>query len=109
MPRPLSRSVRPGGAKVTDVYHTIVCRHQVEIEVRPASAEVHFADDWTANPAGKQARFEAAVFNSDQGCLWEVHQRDGSPGLGSIDGTGLYMAPPKGGVPSGTTEVIVAT
>ncbi len=95
--------------RITDVYHRIVCRHQVEIEVWPPRAEVHFADDWTANPAGKQVRFEATVINSDQGVLWDVHQPDGSPGLGSIDATGLYTPPSKGFIAGGTTEIVVAT
>jgi hypothetical protein len=95
--------------RITDVYHRIVCRHQVEVEVWPPRAEVHFLDDWTANPADKQVRFEASVLNSDQGVLWEVHQPDGSPGLGTIDVTGLYTPPAKSFTASGATELIVAT
>jgi hypothetical protein len=97
------------GESVTDIYHRIECRHQVEIEVWPPRAEIHFGDDWTANPIDTQTRFEALVFNSDQGYLWEVRDVDGSPGHGQIDASGLYRAPPKGVLPSGHTEIIVAT
>lgn len=105
---------RPGAHRfparhTVDVYHRVVCRHQVEIEVWPPRAEVHFADDWTANPVGTQTRFEATVYNSNQGYLWEVRAPDGSPGQGTIDVSGLYRAPPKGALQSGATEIIVAT
>ena len=80
---------------VTDVYHRVVCRHQVEIEVWPPRAEIHFVDDWTANPIDTQARFEATVYNSNQGYLWEVRALDGSPGQGTIDISGLYRAATK--------------
>ena len=95
--------------RVTDVYHHIECRHRVEIEVWPPRVEIHFGDDWTANPIDTQTRLEALVFNSDQGHLWEVRHLDGSPGQGTIDASGLYRAPPKGALASGFTEVVVAT
>jgi hypothetical protein len=95
--------------RVIDVHHRVVCRHQIEIEVWPPRAEVHFSDDWTANPVGTQTRFEATVYNSSQGYLWEVRALDGSPGQGTIDISGLYRAPPKGALQNGATEVIVAT
>jgi hypothetical protein len=91
------------------VYHHIVCRHQVEIEVWPPRAEVNFRDEWTANPIDTQVRFEAKVYNSDQGYLWEVRDINGNPGLGTIDAAGVYHAPPKGALASGTTEIVVAT
>jgi hypothetical protein len=94
---------------VTDVFHHIVCRHQVEIEVWPSRVELNFRDEWTANPIDTQTRFDALVYNSDQGHLWEVRNPDGGPGQGTIDASGLYRAPPKGALPSGFTEVIVAT
>jgi hypothetical protein len=96
-------------ARVTDIYHRIECRQQVEIEVWPARAELSFGDDWTANPISTQTRFEAIVYNSDQGYLWEVRALDGNPGLGTIDASGVYRAPPKGSLPNGFTEIIVAT
>lgn len=94
---------------VTDVHHHIVCRHQVEIEVWPPRAEVHFRDDWTANPATAQVRFEAQVYNSSQGYTWDVRDIAGGPGQGTIDASGLYHAPGKGALASGTTELVVAT
>ena len=94
---------------VTDVYHHIICRHQVEIEVWPPRAEVHFRDDWTANVATAQVRFEAQVYNSSQGYVWDVRDINGGPGQGTIDASGLYRAPPKGGLASGTTELVVAS
>jgi hypothetical protein len=103
-----SRFARPNGRTI-DVHHHVVCRHQVEIEVWPPRAEIHFGDDWTANPAATQARFEAIVYNSNQGHLWEVRALDGNPGAGGIDESGLYRAPAKGALPSGFTEIVVAT
>ncbi|MGZ3273623.1 MAG: hypothetical protein ACXU82_00035 [Caulobacteraceae bacterium] len=92
-----------------DVRRQVVCKHQVEIEVWPARAEVGFADDWTANPATTQVRFEAQVYNSGQGHTWSVRALDGSVGQGSVDASGLYRAPAKGSLVSGTTELVVAT
>ncbi len=105
------RHHRPGRHRggVTDVYHQVICRHQVEIEVWPPRAEVHFRDDWTANPATTEVRFEAQVYNSTQGFLWEVRDIHGGPGQGTIDAGGLYRAPPKGGLANGTTELVIAT
>ena len=91
------------------VHHHVVCRHQVEIEVWPPRGEVHFRDDWTANPASAQIRFEAQVYNSSQGFTWDVRGMGGGPGQGTIDASGLYRAPPKGALASGTTELVVAT
>jgi hypothetical protein len=105
------RPHRPAGpvTRVTDVYHRITSRHQVEIEVQPPRAQVHFADGSTANPADTQTRFEAIVYNSDQGYFWEVRDLAGNPGMGTIDASGLYRAPAKGLLANGTTEIIVAT
>lgn len=94
---------------VTDVYHRVVCRHQVEIEVWPPRAAIHFKDDWTANPIDTQTRFEAIVYNSNQGHLWEVRALDGGSGQGTIDASGVYQAPPKGSLVNGFTEIVVAT
>lgn len=106
MPRPgyRGRWRSPAGVR-----RQVVCKHQVEIEVWPARAEVRFGDDWTADPATTQVRFEATVYNSSQGYTWSVRSMDGSAGQGSIDASGLYSAPPKGGLSSGTTELVVAT
>jgi hypothetical protein len=107
--RPFGRRFAGPNERVTDVYHRVICRHQVEIEVWPPRAEVHFHDDWTANPIDTQTRFEAIVYNSNQGHLWEVRDINGNPGLGTIDASGLYQAPPKGALANGHTEVVVAT
>lgn len=94
---------------VTDVCHHLLCRHQVEIEVSPPQVELTFADERWSNPINSQCRFEAALYNSREGALWAVYDLDGSPGQGSIDGNGLYSAPDKGALPSGFTEVVVAS
>ena len=108
--RPLPhRPVGKSPSRVTDVYHSVTCRHQVEIEVWPPRAEVRFANDATANPADMHLRFEATIYNSDQGVLWEVRDPAGNPGKGSIDAAGLYRAPPKGAIPNGTTDIVIAT
>src|ERR1700709_2779865 len=78
----------------------VVSKHQVEIEVWPARAEVRFGDDWTADPATTQTRFAAQVYNSGQGYSWSGRARDGSVGQGSIDASGLYRPPPKGALAS---------
>jgi|WetSurMetagenome_2_1015567.scaffolds.fasta_scaffold293533_1 hypothetical protein len=91
-------------------HHRIVCRHQIEIEVFPGSAEAYFADEQYADPIQCQVRFDAIVLNAPSGkTLWSVKSPAGGPGKGSIDETGLYVAPPKGGIPSGWTDVIVAS
>lgn len=95
--------------RVTDVYHRVTCRHNVEIEIWPPRAEVRFADDETANPANTQLRFDATLYNSRQGVLWEVRDLAGNPGKGTIDISGLYRAPPKGLIQSGTTDIVIAT
>jgi len=94
---------------VSEFRRHVVCKHQVEIEVWPPRAELNFQDEWTANPIETQIRFEATVYNSREGYLWEVRDINGNPGQGTIDASGLYRAPPMGGLASGTTEIIVAT
>ena len=94
---------------VTDVYHHLVCRHQVEVEVWPARAQLNFQDERSVNPINTQIRFEAIVYNSRSHVSWEVRDLAGNPGAGSIDASGLYRAPPKGSLASGSTDVIVAT
>lgn len=104
-----------------DVIHHIACRHQIEIEVWPPRIDLYFADARMAvdhNGAlvqrevdliDTQARFEATVINSDRGVHWQVFDAKGGPGAGSIDATGLYLAPGKGAWQSGHTDVVVAT
>jgi len=86
------------------------CCPQIEVEVWPAQAEVYFRDDRGVNPINTQLRFESAVYNGQSaGVRWEVLSPSGVPGAGAIDPTGLYLAPPKGTVPSCTTDVVVVT
>lgn len=92
-----------------DVIHHITCRHQVEVEVAPPRAELYFGDERWTDLIDTQIRFEATVFNSDLGVRWQVYDAAGGPGTGTIDATGLYQAPPKGGLKSGHTDVVVAT
>ena len=92
------------------VVHHIVCQHQVEIEVWPANAEVYFQDERHVDPVNTQLRFHAAVYNAPSArVLWEVIDGAGGSGAGSMDPGGLYLAPPKGTIPSGTTDIVVAT
>lgn len=104
-----------------DVIHHISCRHQIEIEVWPPRIDLYFADErMRVDHKGAlvereidlidaQARFEATVINSDRGVRWQVFDAGGGPGAGSIDATGLYLAPAKGAWKSGQTDVVVAT
>ena len=86
------------------------CCPQIEIEVSPAQAEVCFRDDRAVNPINTQVRFEAVVYNGrSAGVRWEVLAPSGLPGAGTIDATGLYLAPNKGALPSGSTDLVVAT
>lgn len=91
------------------VVHHMVCRHQVEVAVQPPSAELYFHDERWTDPIDTQFRFEAVIYNSDRGVIWQVLAPDGGPGHGTIDATGLYQAPDKGTLASGTTDVVVAT
>ena len=91
------------------VVHHMLCRHQVEVAVQPPRAELYFRDERWIDPIDTQLRFEAVVYNSDRGATWQVLAPDGGPGRGTIDATGLYQAPDKGALDSGTTDVVVAT
>ena len=91
------------------VVHHMLCRHQVEVAVQPPRAELYFRDERWIDPIDTQLRFEAVVYNSDRGATWPVLAPDGGPGRGTIDATGLYQAPDKGALDSGTTDVVVAT
>ena len=86
------------------------CCPQIEVEVWPAQAEACFRDDLGVNPSNTQIRFEAVVYNGrSAGVRWEVLAPSGLPGAGTIDATGLYRSPAKGALPSGTTDLVVAT
>lgn len=96
------------------IIHHGVCQHQVEIEVWPSEAEVYFQDERDVDPVNTQVRFDTVVYNAPSGnVLWEVKDISGEPGVGSIDPTGLYTAPPKGegvsSLPHGMTDIIIAT
>jgi hypothetical protein len=99
----------PARPLVTEVVHHVTLRHQVEIEVWPARAQLYFADERWTDPINTELRFEARVFNSRLGVRWEVRDPAGNPGAGSIDATGLYRAPDKGTLASGTTDIVIAT
>jgi hypothetical protein len=92
------------------VHHHVVCRHQIEIEVVPENTEVYFTDERFIDPINTQIRFDATVYNAqNNNVIWRVTDIAGGPGAGSIDPTGLYTAPPKGSLPHGHTEIVVAT
>jgi hypothetical protein len=92
------------------VIHEIECRHQIEVEVWPARAEVYFRDERFVNPANTQVRFDSVVYNAPTGRVtWEVRNLAGGPGAGSIDSSGLYVAPLKGTHPHGLTDLVAAT
>jgi hypothetical protein len=99
----------PPCAESFRIIHHGVCRHRVEVEVRPAEAELYFHDERWIDPIDTQIRFEAVVYNADTGATWQVLAPGGGPGAGTIDATGLYQAPDKGTLPSGTTDIVVAT
>ncbi|MDA8051272.1 MAG: hypothetical protein M0002_14935 [Rhodospirillales bacterium] len=86
-----------------------VWRHRVEVEIRPAEAELYFRDERWTDRANTEIRFRALVCNADTGVNFAVIAPDGSPGAGTIDQTGLYRAPDKGLFASGTTDLVVAT
>jgi hypothetical protein len=99
----------PAQEPAVEIVHHLVSRHQVEVEIFPARATLYFQDERNIDPVDTLIRFEAVVYNSDSGVTWQALAPDGSPGAGSIDATGLYRAPNKNGLPSGTTDVVVAT
>lgn len=93
----------------TRIIHHVVARHRVEVEVRPAAVELAFRDEAWVNPVETEFRFAALLYNSDRGVSWEVLNSAGGPGAGTIDQQGLYRAPLKGVLPSGTTDIVVAS
>jgi hypothetical protein len=99
----------PCAGGITHVTHHVVARHRIEVEVWPPRVELAFRDEKWINPIDAQCRFEATVYNSRQGATWSVSNLSGGPGAGSIDQQGLYRAPIKGGIPSGYTDIVVAT
>jgi hypothetical protein len=62
------------------------------------------------DPSNTQIRFDAIVYNApSRGVLWQVQDLNGHPGFGTIDTSGRYVAPAKGSLSNGTTEIVVAT
>jgi len=88
----------------------IVCQHRVEVMVAPAVAEVCFQDERFAHPVNTSVQFQAFVYNAPTNRVtWTVKNLSGGPGAGTIDAGGLYVAPLKGFLPFGLTDVVVAT
>jgi len=99
-----------GHFRTRTITHRFVCRHRTEVEVWPASAELVFRDERYAHPVNTQVQFDAVVLNAPSNqVVWRVHALDGGPGAGTIDPTGLYIAPAKGSLPWGFTEIVSAT
>jgi hypothetical protein len=91
------------------VVHHFVCRHRVEVEVWPATAELLFRDERHAHPVNTQVQFDATVYNAPTNrVVWQVNGLDGGPGAGTVDASGLYIAPEKGSLPYGFTELVTA-
>lgn len=92
------------------VCRNIVCQHRIEVEVSPATAEVCFQDERFSNPVDAQVRFSASVYNAPTSRVtWQVSALDGGPAAGTIDQAGLYIAPAKGSLPFGLTEIVTVT
>jgi hypothetical protein len=82
----------------------------MEVEVWPAQAEVYFRDERYVDPINTQVRFDAAVYNGSTSQVhWDVQSLSGNPGAGSIDPTGLYIAPTKSLFPYSVTDIVIAT
>lgn len=92
------------------VRHHVICQHRIEVEVWPATAEVSFRDERFAQPLEAQVQFSAFVYNAPSNRVtWQVLDLQGGPGAGTIDAAGLYLAPDKGSLPFGLTDIVVAT
>lgn len=90
--------------------HHMVCQHQVEVEVWPALAELSFRDERYVNPLNTQVQFSAVVCNGPTNRVtWQVTNGAGGPGHGTIDETGLYVAPLKGTLGHAVTDLVIAT
>ena len=87
----------------TETFHVMATSHanaarsgSATVTVRPASINVTMNPSTATVAAGGQQQFSAQVSGSpDTAVLWSV--REGAAG-GSVDGTGLYTAPPGFGV-----------
>ena len=91
------------------VHHHVICQHQIEIEIQPATVDVYFADERYIDPVNTQTRFQAVVYNApNHSVSWQVLNINGGSGVGSIDSSGLYKAPPKGSLLNGHTDIVFA-
>lgn len=96
--------------QTTRVVRHLVCQHQIEVEIWPGKAEVYFRDEQDVDPVNTYVRFDAVVYNGSTSRVdWAVEDVGGGPGAGSIDSTGLYIAPPKGLFPYSVTDMVIAT
>lgn len=87
-----------------------VCQHRIEVEIYPAEALVCFRDDRFAQPEDAIVQFQASVYNAPSSRVtWKVVDVSGGPGAGTVDAAGLYIAPLKGALPFGLTDIVVAT
>ena len=87
-----------------------VCQHRIEVEVYPPLAEVCFRDERYAQPENAVVQFQASVYNAPSSQVtWKVLDVHGGPGAGTVDPAGLYIAPLKGTLPFGLTDIVVAT
>lgn len=76
----------------------------------PATAEVAFRDERFTNPVNTEVQFHAAVYNAPSSAVvWRVHGLEGGPGRGTVDASGLYVAPLKDSLPYELTEIVSAT
>jgi len=99
----------PMSRPVPRVVHWVECRHNIEVEVYPAAAEVYFRDERFVDPVNTQFRFRATVLNARTAHVgWSLRGAAGGPAAGSIDPTGLYRAPAKDGWAHGTTDIVIA-
>lgn len=87
----------------------LVCQHRIEVEVYPALAEVCFRDERYSQPENAIVQFQASVYNAPSSRVtWKVVDVNGGAGAGSIDAAGLYIAPDKGTLPFGLTDIVMA-
>ncbi len=104
---------RRSWGRTTQVVRHLVCQHRIEVEVWPVKAEVYFRNEQDVDPVNTYERFDATVYNGATSLVsWAVESVTGGPGAGTIDSTGLYMAPQApltGAFPQSVTDVVVAT
>ena len=88
-------------------HHHIICEHQVEVEIWPENAEVYFKNERYVDPVNTRIQFDSAIFNAPTNRVkWEVFNPQGDAGAGTINSSGLYIAPDYGDF---STDIVVAT